>query len=325
MRKLYGLDQSPLYKLSSRKKLFGLLGTNSAALYRLLRQEENYRIWPSRQRVSDGLAGIEAKKPRIIQHPKPDLFALHSRLAKLLARIVKPDYVYSATRGCSYDGNAACHKNGHSLVRVDIKGFYQSVRRVMIRDFFAKQMLCATDIADLLGRIVCHGGALPTGSPVSPVLSYFACSAMFEHIARLASSENLIFSLYVDDMVFSGATASREFARRIVDLLSRYGFIGHKLAFYEGDEVKVVTGAAVFHSSLGIPFRRQKRMRLFEKAFWRCSDPRSSLILGTTLLGQFREAERLESCFKLRAHAVQMRMNALAVVARRERNRGEQL
>ena len=82
-------------------------------------------------------------------------------------------------------------------------------------------MKCAPDIARLLAKICCIHGALPTGSPISPTLSYFACEDMFSWIGNLARSNNLCFSLYVDDMFFSGETASQELRNKVITHLKK--------------------------------------------------------------------------------------------------------
>ena len=172
------------------------------------------------------LAGMPAKKPRYIQQPKPLLDAVHRRIAGLLSRIQKPPFVYSATKGLDYVDNARKHMNTHRGVKVDIKDFYPSVRARLVRTFYEEIMCCAPDVARLLTKICCAGDSLPTGSSVSPLLSYFACSRLFARISAMAAKRNLVFTLYVDDMMFSGEEATRQFASEVVRELAGHGFVG---------------------------------------------------------------------------------------------------
>ena len=171
-------------------------------------------------------------------------------------------------------------------------------------------MKCAPDVAHFLAKLCCVNGYLPTGSPVSPVLSFFACSPMFRRIAQAATESGLTFTLYVDDMVFSGPGADRDFLKKVWPDLSRNQLVGHKVAYFAAGQPKIVTGAAVWADKIGIPFKRQKRIRFFERAFRRTKDPDEIELLGKALLGQYREGERIEVGSRARAKPVQDRMDA---------------
>lgn len=306
----YQLDQSPLYRLKSKRKLAALLEVPLKDLLFLLGLE-NYRNWVKAQKPSEVLAGLKPSKERWIQQPRPLVRALHKRLAAFLGRIQKPDFVYSATKGRSYVDNAKQHKDGKRAVKVDVKSFYPSVKQKAVREFFARDLQCSPDVAHLLSRICCADGFLPTGSAVSPVLSYFACSPLFLRIAELATAHGLVFTLYVDDMVFSGDGATREFSRRVVRELARCGFVGHKISYFPPAKPKIITGVAVWSDAIGIPYKRQMRIRAFEEAFRKTTIAADAKILGATLLGQYREAERLQSGSRSRATPVQQRLDGL--------------
>lgn len=309
----YPIDQSPLYCLRSKRKLAELIGVPLRDLQFLLRQE-NYRVWDIEQKRRDFLAGIPPKKSRKIQQPRDLLGAVHKRLAALLARIRKPDFVYSATKARSYVDNAKQHMTADRAVKVDVKNFYPSVKCQAVRDFFEQVLQCAPDVAHFLSLLCCSSGTLPTGSAISPNLSYWACSTMFERVASLAAKKELTFTLYVDDMVFSGRRATPEFAHLVVSELKKFGFVGHKVSCFKPGAVKVITGVAVRADRVEIPHKRQKRIRLFETAFWKAKEPGDIEILGGTLLGQYREGERLQHGSRLRARPVEVRLAALGII-----------
>lgn len=203
--------------------------------------------------------------------------------------------------------------NPHRGVKVDIKDFYQTVRPRLVRDFFERDLKCAPDIAHLLSEICCAGSALPTGSALSPVLSYFACSHMFARIAALAGNNELVFTLYVDDMMFSGVAASRDFSARVVRELDAFGFVGHKISYFPPGTVKVVTGVAVWLDRVSLPKRRYKKIRLFKEAFLKTQSFEEAQLLGKTLIGQYREAERLHPGSRKHAGPIQDRLDSMAV------------
>lgn len=313
--RLYPLRQSPLFRMGSRKRLAILFGMSPRDLELLADlQPENFKHWELKQSERDRLIGLPKKnKRRKIQQPKVALNAFHKKLALFLGRIEKPDFVFSATKRRSYVENALRHKNDFPCVKVDIREFYQNVRFGAVRRFFREDLECADDIAHLLAILCCNGRTLPTGSPISPVLSYFACRKMFDDIAGLASEHGLIFSLYVDDMVFSGPRASLAFAELVRRKLRNYDFVGHKIVCYRSNDVKVITGVAVSKELVALPFGRQKRIRLIAKKFANAKNLDDAKVLGTALKGQYREAERVRPGMKALAHRVQARMDAMGI------------
>lgn len=309
--KVYPINQSPLYKLTSKKRLADVLQISLADLLFIASLKENYREWELKQKRQEQLAGLRPpSKARMIQQPKAVMNAVQKRLAGILSKIAKPDFVYSATKCRSYFDNADAHRSQFPAIKIDIKDFYQSVKQSAVKDFFEKEMRCEPDVAHLLAKLCCVRGFLPTGGPISPVLSYFACSPMFRRIASAADEAGLTFTLYVDDMVFSGEGADREFLKKIWRDLSANKLIGHKVAYFAPNQPKVITGAAVFADRVEIPHKRQKRIRFFERAFWRTQDPDEIEVLGKTLLGQYREAERIQTGSRTRAKPVQERIDA---------------
>jgi hypothetical protein len=299
--------------LTSKKRLALLLGISSSELQLLVDTHSlSYKHWELEQRERDKLIGLPIKrKPRKIQQPKTALDAIHKRLAKLLGRIEKPSFVYSATKGRSYVENALAHQSDDACIKVDIKDFYSNVSFKCVKKFFLNEMQCVGDVGHVLAVLCCVNGALPTGSAVSPVLSYFACSPMFKSIEKLALSRNLCFTLYVDDMVFSGNLADRSFAVNIRQLLKDNGFIGHKVVHYRAGSTKVITGVAVNGHWRGLPFSRQCKIRMAEDAFTKSTDEKAMRALGSTLIGQYREAERIAPGIKEKARPIQLKLNGL--------------
>jgi hypothetical protein len=86
--KQYSLDQSPLYKLSTKKKLEELLGAPVLAIETLC-GDDNYRVF----QINKG------GKPREVQAPCYELDVLHAKLASYLSRLHAPDYLHSGIKG----------------------------------------------------------------------------------------------------------------------------------------------------------------------------------------------------------------------------------
>lgn len=321
MARTLKLHESPLYRLTSKKKLATLFGVKVADIKFLRQLDRNYRVWPLKQKRQDVLAGMPVSdKVRMVQQPKPTLDAFQRRLAKFLGALEKPDYVYSATKKRSYLDNALVHRHSQPAMKVDIRSFYPSVKRRAVKSFFEDQMKCAEDVAHVLSELCCHEGKLPTGSALSPVLSYFSCAPMFSRIAALADAKGLEFTIYVDDMVFSGAGLDDAFLALVLNELNREGYSGHKVRFYRGGRPKVITGAVVWPSRVDVPHKRRLKMRLYERAL-KAAKAEDKVILGRALLGQYRESSRINPSFKVAASRLQRFLDGMTGKAKAARPR----
>lgn len=309
----YAIHQSPLYKVGSKKRLAAVLSVPLADLLLLARLgDENYREWLLPPKRSEELAGMAKPGSRVIQQPKILLATIQKRIATLLARIEKPDYVYSATKRRTYLHNALVHANAPVACKVDIKSFYTQVPARAVRSFFEGDLKCPPDIARILTALCTKSTHLPTGGAASPLLSFFACMAMFDSIAALARTHELNFSLYVDDMAFSGNVIPPVFIPLVNRELRVAGYRGHKICHYGVGQVKVITGVALGANGIAaLTNRRRTKMRMFESAFWATEDPDHMRILGQALVGQYREADRVVPGSKYRAERIRSRMESV--------------
>jgi hypothetical protein len=180
-RKTYALDQCPLYKIASRKRLAqDVFNVDLPFLERLAANERNYRVFTIKQ----------GEKERQVEVPKVVLERIHRRLFSLLERIEKPDYLHSGVRGRSYISNAKVHIGSVPLVKLDLKKFYPSVDGARVSRFFTGTMRCSPDVAGLLTRLCTFENHVPTGSCVSQLLAFYAAKPLFDELsASIAGSE----------------------------------------------------------------------------------------------------------------------------------------
>ena len=221
----YHLSQSPLYKATSPSQLAKRLdlGIEEEELERLVNRGDNY------VRFYTGTT-----KKRAVQKPKERLWALHKRIATWLGRIETPDYLHSAVKGRSYITNAQAHRADTNLIQVDIRSFFQNVTKHAVYVFFMDTMRCRPDVAMLLAKAFTVDEHLPTGSPVSPILSYFAHKRLFDGVANLATEYELAFTAYIDDMCLSGTLASRKILFKVRQIIASNGLKSHKCRFFPG-------------------------------------------------------------------------------------------
>lgn len=214
----------------------------------LAEAEDNYQIFTI----------YKNGKPRTVQTPKKHLEAIHTRLFKLLQRIETPEYLHSGVKRRSHVTNAKAHETSGGLVKLDIKGYYPSTKRERVYQFFRSDLHCSSDVAKVLSDLSCVNGHIPTGSPLSQILAFFASFHMFDDISLLAKGSGVTFTLYVDDLTFSGHKVSKAFLWNIKKIIHNYGFEYHKEYSAPPQRVKVVTGVAIGNDGVRVQNKHQK-------------------------------------------------------------------
>lgn len=288
--KRYPLEQSPFFRLSNKKRLAELLGVECQELNNFSKSTlpTQYNIFTDRQTL------------RFITEPVDELLVVHKKLLKLLVRIAPPNYIHSATRKRSYKTNAEAHINSENIIKIDIKKFFPSVKFHYIHNFFSNTLLCSPDIAFILARLCTvqtkkHGVHLPTGSCISPILSFLANQRLFDSINEKCSELGCIFTLYVDDITVSGSEANSKLLTSIAQITFNHGYGYHKFKIYHSVPAKV-TGLMVHNGKLAIPHLRAKRIRELEEALKVTVDNRSKIL--SSLVGRLSEAEQINPAYK---------------------------
>ena len=301
---LYHFNQSPLYKLSSKAKLASLLHTTPRSLIALSRAPK-YREFLLSASICP-FTGKETKE-RWVQEPSWSLKCIHERLRKLFMRISPPDYAHAAVKGRSYRTNALAHVDGGLVATFDIRNFYPSTSQTAIFSFFAETMLCAPDIADLISKLVSfqtHGAVnqvgLPTGSPLSPVLSIFANKRLFDDLNNLAVQHSLKFTCYVDDLTFSGDGLPSGLISLVDSAIKRFGhsMANNKTRIFRDRQPKHITGVVIKNGALSVPYSRFHKARRIQLALDATNDPAIKLDLTQRLSGLLGEAAFLDPKYK---------------------------
>lgn len=180
MPKTYPIHASPLYKIVGLGQLEQRLNIEISKLDKLV--NNNYRVW------------LNPNK-REIQHPLGWLNQVHTHIGNLLGKIETPDYVHSKA-GRSYVGNANQHKGNTALAKTDISKFYPSTTRKMVWEMFVNKFKCAKHVADILADVCCYNQKhIPTGSPISGRIAFFASIDLFDQVDAYCKKEGCHFTL----------------------------------------------------------------------------------------------------------------------------------
>lgn len=244
----YALNQSPLYRIRGKGQFASIIGIEWDAVPGLVAASV-YRVWSN-------------AKGREIQQPLGQLESLHRRIGDFLARIELPGYLYSQ-RGRSYADNARQHVGDIPLVKTDIHKFYPSTTWAMVHRMFTEDFECADDVARRLADICCYQRKhLPTGSPVSGRIAFFAARQMFDSIAELTAKHGCRMTAYVDDITVSGERASKTLLGEIRKIVHRHGLktMQKKSVTFSAASAKLVTGAVILGVELRLPNERHKKI-----------------------------------------------------------------
>jgi hypothetical protein len=236
--KKHSLNQSPFYKLKTKRKLIELLGFSMFELLVSKKDIGNYKVFD--QIGNNG-------KSRTIQYPKDKQNEIHNRIANLLTRIELPEYLHSGRKKHSHITNAIQHLGSKKTLTTDIKSFFQSTTREMVFNFFYRTLCCSSDVSDVLSYICTYNSHIPTGSQLSMPLAFWANINMFEQLDNLSTSLNAVMTVYVDDLTFSGEQVNRHFLSIVKKIIVSNGHIPHpkKTKLFNKTDIKVITGVVI--------------------------------------------------------------------------------
>lgn len=120
------------------------------------------------------------------------------------SKIVSLMYLFFPVKGRSYISNAVQHANNHFVKCLDVKRYFPSTTSKRVFLFLRKIIGCEKDLAGLLTSLPAYKGHLPTGSPLSPIMAYYAHAGMWESIAVVAKANGCTLTVYIDDITISG-------------------------------------------------------------------------------------------------------------------------
>ncbi|QEO59613.1 reverse transcriptase family protein [Francisella marina] len=214
---VYAKNQSPLYKLNSKKKLATLLYTDINNIKKCLANPKRYRNFEK----------PVANKVRSFEPPVGLNKKIHTRIFQLLTRIDDiSEYLHSGVKGRSYVTNAKQHQLSQYFLKMDIKDFYPSTGKDKVFLFFYEYLKCSPDVANMLALLLTNGRHLVQGSCVSQILSFYCNKKMFDEIYKYSKERNITFTLYVDDLSFSSSQNfdAKEIIKEVSKILHRNGY-----------------------------------------------------------------------------------------------------
>ena len=253
------IESSPFFRLKSKKKLSTLLGVSSREISAIIKMLDKditcyYSVFP-------------IDKKRQAEAPIGKLKRIHSRIKSLLSRTQTPSWLISGKKGKSIKDNALPHINANFVTCVDIEKFYKNVSLERVYQLFLHTFGTSPDVAYLLTKLVMYHDELdryfiPTGSPCSQMIAFWAYYQTFSDIADYILKLGLTMTLYVDDLTLSFKwRISRKVTNNINLRLKRVGLSlkSSKIKRYGPHQHKVITGNCITPTHQLIPTRHLRR------------------------------------------------------------------
>jgi len=215
---------------NSTRHLEILLGRSRAELEDLaLSSIHYYKPFPLGPRERWFAKKIKPPKKRWIDNPVDPLKAIQSRIhERLLSPLILPEHLLGGVRGKSVTHNALLHLGARYLVTIDIKNFFPSVTPTQVRNVFRKILNCSPTVSYLLTGLTTCRGRLPQGAPTSPLLANLVLSSFDSKIRCVCKENGIRYSSWVDDLAFSGNSASQVIGL-VVATLTKAGFrVSHR-------------------------------------------------------------------------------------------------
>ncbi len=281
----YPLQQSPFYRLPTRRKLAELLGLPPRELDDLARRADLYRSWD--QPDSKG-------KIRHIDAPRQRLRRVHARVASLLSRIHAPDFLFCPVKRRSYVSNAAQHAGATEVRTLDVRAYFPSTPARRVYWFFHTVMQCPPDVAAVLARILTVDGRLATGSPVSPILSFCAFFDTWSDVARLVAEAGCVLTVYMDDVTVSGSAVPDRLMWEIRRRIHGSGLCYHKMRRFSSGYAEV-TGIVLRGGQRMVPHRQHRKAHEARRALRAATSLEETERLERRLLGLEAQRRQVEA------------------------------
>lgn len=300
----YDLERSPFAQNPTQRDVAALVRETKSDLQKLAtpRYKETFIV---RRTIKTG------GKSRNLVYPNGRLRAVHERLKFHFNKIVQPSYLMSPRKNRSQRDNAAAHLDARQYLTLDIRQFYPSTSRSMIRNSLIEQFGLAADVAGLIAHIATVDDKACFGSPLTPILASLVHRPMFDAISDLCEIHGLSHTVWVDDLTLSGETITGEFISKVREIIASHGLRSHKLLYRTGNRAVFITGIGVVGGSLVVPHRVELR----SKELWREFQNATSLdeldTTSTRLLGHLGGIRHNVGRSSLRGQKISNEMNSI--------------
>lgn len=158
--------------------------------------EKNYKVFNIKKRNG---------KLRKIYEPN---YTLKNIQKKILNNILNnksiSKYAKAYKKGISLKDNAKEHLNKDTILKLDIKDFFQNITFMNVYNSCFQIEYFPKEIGMLLTYLCTYNNYLPQGAPTSSYISNLVMKEFDEYIGDYCTTHNISYTRYSDDLTFSG-------------------------------------------------------------------------------------------------------------------------
>ena len=234
------------------------LGCSLKHLYTLSNRPEKHYHKVSVPKNSGGF--------RELTVPDNELKTVQKRIDNVILPIIEISPYATAYRpGGSPLANAKPHINNNTLLKLDIRHFFDKITFSMILGAFSKEIF-SDKVAMILAQICSFHEALPQGAPTSPAISNIIMKDFDNVVGAWCKNGGITYTRYCDDMTFSGSFKPNEVIEFVKSELAKYGFYlnNKKTTVVRDGQKKIVTGIVVNEkANTSAIYRRKIRQTMY--------------------------------------------------------------
>lgn len=204
---------------------------------------------------------------RVISVPLPGLLYIQKWiLHNVLYKTQVSEYAHGGVPGRSIFTNAREHLSAKSLLRVDLKSFFDTIQIGFGIRFF-ESIGYSPHVSRSLALLCFNCGRLPQGAATSSAFANIAALSLDKRLSSLARKFDLTYTRYVDDLTFSGDFIGVKFIQSVYLIVEQCQFVVNKekTQLARGCSPKFVTGLSVGGQQLRAPriFKRELKNEAF--------------------------------------------------------------
>jgi RNA-directed DNA polymerase len=231
-----------LQDLKIDKNLIERLNTNSLGIYRnAVRKKKKYG---KPQQNKDGTF-----KYRNTQEPIQKLKWLQRQINIVLQKIPLPDEMFGSIMRKDNIMNALVHIHSSNFLTIDLKNYFSNITNTQVHQTLLSFGF-STSEARIITRLTTFEGRLPQGAPTSPTLANLVFSSTVKELAELCIDKGIIFTNYVDDLIFSASKRFEDHIPEILALIKRNGFFVNNKKISYRNRYCEVTGLFIRNGQL---------------------------------------------------------------------------
>ena len=184
----------------------------------------------------------------------------------LLSQMRVSEYATAYHYGCKLVKNAKPHVGGGTLLKLDIKDFFDSVLYCQVKKYAFPESRYSEKLRILLSVLCYFKESLPQGAPTSPAISNIIMFDFDETVGKWCKENGIAYTRYCDDMTFSGELDPAKVIGKVKKELKKYGFILNrsKIRVIGKGSRQCVTGITVNEKlSVPIAYREQIRKEIY--------------------------------------------------------------